>query len=149
LHVKSPEYILLETNEVAAMKAVGGAAAAILLLQGCATPIYRVQDLDFGPSPVDGQYQDAVRAELGRMLVDPESMRVRFSTPLRAYQTAGGIGGNRLVFTGYVIPVEMNARNRMGGYVGYAQWFCRYAYGLILDCVRGNVHAMQSFTIAP
>jgi hypothetical protein len=78
---------------------------SILLVTACAvTPN---QD-EIGPFPSD--YRDIVKNHLLRTLFDPYSVRsASISLPTQ---------GHLLFRQGWIVCVELNAKNRMGGYVG-------------------------------
>ena len=41
-------------------------------------------------------------------------------------------------FVGYILPVEVNAKNSFGGYTGDEDWFCIYQYGSVTNCLSGS-----------
>lgn len=96
-------------------------------LAGCATmPSQKeVATLDYG-APVTVDYEKAIKQYFSTVLVDPYSAVYEFGTPpFRTYwfkdiPLAGG-----KMYVGYLVPVTINAKNRMGGYAG------RENYGVI------------------
>jgi hypothetical protein len=64
-----------------------------------------------------------VKAYFEEILKDPESARYKFDTPERAYRRAGWANRGRVAWQGYVIPVNVNAKNSYGGYTGYKRYF--------------------------
>ena len=98
-------------------------AGSVLLLVGCAvTPNPEA----IGPYPSD--YKETLKAYVLRTYFDPYSIRsVAVSQPIQ---------GHLFFQQGWIVCLESNAKNRMGGYIGLQ----RTAY--LLN--RGNVaHAME------
>jgi hypothetical protein len=104
---------------------------------------------DYGPPPRPELYRSAVEAKISENLIDPESARFRFGTPIRGYINQGLVHGGRIAAIGHIIPVEVNARNRMGGYVGFVPFWCAYSAGLVVTCERGNYQNNPLVTIEP
>ena len=81
------------------------ALAPLLLVSACA--VAPNQD-EIGPYP--SEYRDIIKKHLQRTLFDPYSVRsASISLPTQ---------GHLLFRQGWIVCVEMNAKNRMGGYVG-------------------------------
>lgn len=91
---------------------------------------------DYGPYPSDfkGQVQEAI----GGSLIDPYSAHYLFGTPQKVYANNGLIYGGNVTMTGYAIPVEVNAKNRFGGYTGNQDWVCLYSNGVVVQCLEGT-----------
>lgn len=88
-----------------------------VLLAGCATPIPKEQiaSADYGKVP--SNYQDAIKGHMQTLLFDPYSAHYRFiGDPIKGYAYVSGTL-NPPVF-GHLVLVGINAKNRMGGYVG-------------------------------
>jgi hypothetical protein len=49
------------------------------------------------------------------------------------------IYGGEVVLAGYAIPVEVNAKNRLGGYTGFQEWACLYDRSGIRQCMLGDI----------
>ena len=82
----------------------------VFLFVGCAgTQLSQSEyvSADFGTYPTN--YQELIKNELGSHLIDPYSAVYYFGTPTR-YKSGGKYG--------YAVGVEVNAKNRMGGYAG-------------------------------
>jgi hypothetical protein len=93
---------------------------AILLvsLTACAAPRFANTRADVGPQPVD--YEATIREHLRRTLYDPYSVQdLRIDEP--------GISSCTIrpgyAFYGWLVPVQMNAKNRYGAYVGLRHSF--------------------------
>jgi hypothetical protein len=111
-------------------------AAMFGAVAGCAAPGGGLMNAnmasDIGQAPAD--YESAVHRHLQYALKDPESLRdFAVGRPERA-SCAIGIYGN---FHGWRVPVQYNAKNSFGGYVGVQRayfWF----HGEQLKGVGGN-----------
>lgn len=90
-------------------------ASLIYMLSACATMPTQEQiaNADYGPFP--GNYQEIIKSYMERLLFDPYSaVYSNWRGP------AQGFSGGNFVQTayGYRVCVDINAKNRMGGYVG-------------------------------
>lgn len=91
--------------------------ALATLLGGCAGLAPLPPNPDFGPPPV--AYEESIKAHMETMLKDPESARYRFGQPRKGYANRGMAYGGQVLFVGYVVPVQVNAKNSFGGYTGF------------------------------
>lgn len=82
-------------------------------LFACARPS---ANADYGGYP--HSYEASIRDKVEENLIDPESARYKFGTPAKAWTNNGWLRGGEVVFTGYSVPVDVNARNTLGGYTG-------------------------------
>jgi hypothetical protein len=105
----------------------------IATLSACAVP---APDADYGAYPVN--FEAGVRERIGSLLKDPDSARYQFGAPVKGYANTGLIYGGGVTFTGYFIPVEVNARNGFGGYTGFEDWFCLYSGNSVGNCIHGS-----------
>lgn len=88
-----------------------------VLISGCVTPISpeQITSADYGKVP--SNYQDSVKGHMESLLFDPYSAHYRFiGDPIKGYAYVSGTL-NPPVF-GHLVTVGINAKNRMGGYVG-------------------------------
>jgi hypothetical protein len=96
------------------------------LLAGCATSFEtpHLTPADWGPVPAATVYEAAVKEHFHGVLKDPDSALYRFGQPLRAYQQYGPLSSQagQLKWVGYLVQVEVNAKNSFGGYVGYKMY---------------------------
>jgi hypothetical protein len=94
--------------------------AAITLASGCATNTQApAPTASFGEAPV--QYESVVRTYMQENLKDPMTAMYRFGKPVRAYSNYGWAEahGGEVEWTGYLVRVDVNAKNGYGGYTGY------------------------------
>ena len=85
---------------------------------GCATmPTQQeISNLDYG-APLTIDYQESIKKYFNDVLFDPYSAVYEFREPrLYWYKDIPLMGG--AMYPGYLVSVKVNAKNRMGGYVG-------------------------------
>ena len=46
----------------------------------------------------------------------------KFSEPTRAYTNFGSLWGGEISWYGWIVDIELNAKNRLGGYVGFESY---------------------------
>jgi hypothetical protein len=103
------------------MKAMGYLAVGLLLatftINGCVTPPSQaeISNLDYGTPPQD--YEATIKKYFDELLLDPYSAHYDFETPRQIWYKEGPLMGGKL-YAGYLVRVGVNAKNRMGGYVG-------------------------------
>ena len=93
-----------------------------VLLSGCATMPTREQiaNIDYG-SPISIDYEQAIKQYCSNVLFDPYSAVYEFSSPQQYWLKEAPLMGGRLL-SGYIVFVNINAKNRMGGYTGTKRW---------------------------
>ncbi len=92
----------------------------VIFISGCAQmvvpPESEILALDFGQYP--SNYEELVKAEAAQTLFDPYSAYFYFlGSPQKGYVQLPPLRGGKL-FHGWSGFVEINAKNRMGAYVG-------------------------------
>ena len=102
----------------------------VLLLSACATAPTATQtaEADYGSYP--SNYKEIIIAYYSRFLIDPYSAHYRWiSAPYKGYM--------RISFTdyefGYIVKVGINAKNRLGGYVGERERFFLIKDGVVIS----------------
>lgn len=98
-------------------------AAVLLVVQGCQlTPAQQaaINQADYGEYPTN--YEDIVKQYFGRLLFDPYSAHYNISEPYQGYSSRAPIAGGGPDKFGYFVNVGVNAKNRLGGYVGEVQY---------------------------
>ena len=103
----------------------------LIMLAGCAmkpTP-EQMANADYGSYP--SGYQELIKEYYSKQLFDPYSAVYTFGTPQRAWN---GFGGHNF---GYGVCGTLNAKNRMGGYVGAQTFYFLLKNGLIIKHYDG------------
>ena len=85
-----------------------------ILISGCATPV--VQNFDATAVVIPANLVKEAKANLEYDLFDPLSMLYRNE---QGYKLANGE---------YMLCGEINAKNRMGGYIGFSKYLVRFSY---------------------
>lgn len=95
---------------------MSAAVAAVVVLSGCAGPdVATMKAADYGPYPAD--YQAVIADYHAHTLKDPESARVQYlGGPVKGYIKANPIA--RDATYGYLVCMDVNAKNSFGGYTG-------------------------------
>jgi hypothetical protein len=120
--------------------AVTGIAIA-LLVTACASAFQRPEPTaDYG-SPPQG-YEEAIKARFEQVLKDPESARYRFGRPVKAYTNEGLAYGGKVSWVGYLVDVQVNAKNSFGGYVGFKPYMVFFAGDRVVRHIVGTEHIL-------
>jgi uncharacterized protein YceK len=104
------------------MKKILMVLLACMILSGCATMPTREQlaNIDYG-TPLTIDYEQAIKQYCNKVLFDPYSAVYEFSSPQQYWIQMPPILGGKLL-SGYMVFVDINAKNRMGGYTGTKRW---------------------------
>lgn len=116
-----------------------------LMLSACQTTAFEtpVADFDYGEPP---EYSETeLKDVVGGILKDEESARYRFGEMQKAYCNTGVLSGGKVVWSGWVLPLQVNARNSYGGYNGYTSYYARYDDGALLDVSPKHDHSAWDF----
>lgn len=100
----------------------------ILFLSACATvpTSKQLSEADYGSYP--NNYQDLVKTYYSQVLFDPYTAHYRWiKPPYSGYFSAFG-----QFEYGYIVHVGINAKNRMGGYVGEKQEALLIKNGMVI-----------------
>jgi hypothetical protein len=109
----------------------------VVLLLGCATAMdFRPNpqdraDSNFGPYP--DNYKEITKEYLSRNLFDPYSAVYTFNAPLKV-RMAGGPSP-----FGWAVCGTINAKNRLGGYVGAGDYLVKIRDGVVVYDMSGSV----------
>ncbi len=105
---------------------------AFLGLSACATPIspQEIETADYGTPPT-GNYEDIIKKEIGAQLFDPYSAVYEIKPPSKGYTRESPVFGTQKAF-GYKVCGTVNAKNRMGGYVGSVPFFALFRNGHLI-----------------
>lgn len=94
----------------------------ILLLAGCATmPTQQeIANLDYG-ALLTIDYESVIKDYFEKVLFDPYSAHYNFDYPQTYWLKQPPLLGGG-IYAGYMVFVSVNAKNRMGGYVGMKEY---------------------------
>lgn len=87
-----------------------------LSLIACVTYPVKPEEIKNADYSISEIYKEAIQGYMSKKLFDPYSAVYRFYDPIKGYAHVHG-KGNPPEF-GYLVQVGINAKNRMGGYVG-------------------------------
>lgn len=99
------------------------AAALLVVLSGCAgqPTAEQIAALDYGP-PISQEAAEAQAKEaISSRLKDPYTAQFQFGPVYQGYVTGSALEGRKLS-PGYLMDVQVNARNSYGGYTGYTPY---------------------------
>jgi hypothetical protein len=121
-----------------------GIIAGALALGACAT--YEPTQLDIArgmeaaaPESLEASEQ-AAQAYFSQSLFDPDSALMRVSEPINSHMAIRGEGAH-----GWFMCGELNAKNRMGGYVGYRPFWVYFDPADPLNVLSGNVDSYNEY----
>lgn len=103
------------------MKITIALAAAALAVAGCVNldPYSQAVKVEAGPAPTAEQVEPGIKAHLGRVLKDPDSLKqFRVINIMRTRWFLGAPISNPGAAEGWIACYEYNAKNSYGGYVG-------------------------------
>jgi hypothetical protein len=86
----------------------------------------QISGANYGPYPDD--YETIIKNHYSRSLFDPYSAVYTFSSPKKAWRSQFGT-----VKYGWVVCGTLNAKNRMGGYVGAKPFYIMIHYNNVID----------------
>jgi TPR repeat protein len=102
----------------------------------CTTNPVNTTKADYGVYPTN--YVEIVKNHLRDKLFDPFSARYRMSKPYKAYTRYAPIMGGSTAQYGYVVDVAVNAKNKLGAYVGEQRFRLFIKNGLTTGTVKTN-----------
>jgi hypothetical protein len=106
----------------------------VALLAGCAsTPITpeQIAQGDYGAPPSD--HEAYLKSYFEGVLKDPYSAVYRFGKPYKGYLTKAPIAGGGIDQFGWLVEVDVNAKNSYGGYTGMKPYMFFYKNGTWKD----------------
>lgn len=99
----------------------------VLFLVSCAPSTQQLQEAYYGPFPME--FKSIVCDYLDTVLIDPGSLDIAFhKAPYRGYFRTFGT-----VRYGYIVEATINAKNRMGGYVGKKRYMFLIFDGSVVE----------------
>ena len=132
------------------MKKILPALLLIVLLMSCAVSMptpEEIANLDYGTLIDDSVAIQTIQNNIMTLLKDPESAR------FRDWRTLGKfwIKSDKNIFAGYGYIYEVNAKNAMGGYVGFTRYIAGINSGHVFlnetleeFVLRGNPCSLRS-----
>ena len=115
--------------------------ASVLLLGACAGSFERLPPGTSLGDPPAG-YEETIKRHFENTLKDPESARYKFGKPIKAYANNGIVYGGNIAWWGYMVDVEVNAKNSFGGYVGFKPYMVFFTGNSIHRVYEGNEHVL-------
>ena len=114
----------------------------VYLVIGCAsvvkiTPEQKV-NADYGDYP--DNYQQLIKEYFEARLFDPYSAKYNYSKPIKGYTRKAPVLGGGVHEFGYVVIVWVNAKNRMGGYVGSKRYSMFIKNGQVSKIIRNPTY---------
>lgn len=96
--------------------------AILCLVVSCATAptSQEISTLGYG-EPLTIDYKAVIKAYFEQNLIDPFSAHIKYGEPKTQWVKDPPLLGGGLT-AGYAVPVQVNAKNRMGGYVGWKSY---------------------------
>src|SRR3989344_3264916 len=113
----------------------------VFLITACASAFQRPDPAaDYGSMPQ--AYEEAIKTHFEQILKDPESARYRFGRPIKAYANEGLAYGGKIAWIGYLVDVQVNAKNSFGGYVGFKPYMVFFSGNRIVRHFEGSEHVL-------
>lgn len=107
-------------------------------LTGCASGFQRpTQNTYYGNPPQ--AYEQTIKSSFEQTLKDPESARYRIGKPVKAYRNTGLFYGGNISWSGYLVDVQVNAKNSFGGYVGFKPYIVLFSEERIFKVLEGGL----------
>lgn len=120
---------------------IAAGVLALGLLSGCASSFHKpAPNVVVLPPPTNVEV--AIKSHFEVVLKDPESARYRFGLPRKAYLNNGLIHGGTVAWVGYVVRVDVNAKNSMGGYTGHQPYLALFSGDRLYSVLSGADHVM-------
>lgn len=103
-----------------------------LAVTGCASADMQKQaaSFNFGAPPTADQVEKSVPAYFTNVLIDPFSAHYQYGVPYKAWLKAGLIQGGGIAWEGWAVDVNVNAKNRLGGYTGWQPYHVAFTGGI-------------------
>ena len=102
-------------------------AVAAIVIAGCATTINDWSTIDAGPKPDYETSKAQAEEVLKDVMFDPDSAKFRNWTPL--FKTLYNYGPGSTPEGLWALCVDVNGKNKFGGYVGYQTWYVKFRDG--------------------
>lgn len=114
--------------------------AVLFLTVGCVLSqkdIQQIESGDYGEFPEN--YEEIVKEHFELILFDPFSAQYKLvSGPEKWYSRKAPIAGGGVNILGYRVVILVNAKNRMGGYVGWQKYTVLIRNGQVVQSWEGQ-----------
>jgi hypothetical protein len=105
--------------------------AALLMLCSCVGSPPTIDEFakaNYGDKPNKKIYESKVKDWFEGCLKDPESAKYKFDKPKKGWygKTLSNLAGPRKIDYGWIVLVQVNAKNSYGGYTGYKPYHCLF-----------------------
>jgi len=120
----------------------------VFIFGGCASNQLTydvIRDANYGHLPPNN-YKNIIKNRLDNRLFDPMSAVYQFEMPSKGYVKGNIFYGTSLTF-GWKVCGKINAKNRLGGYVGYAPFFVLFKDGKIAYLFMGEPFGSDKYGI--
>lgn len=126
------------------MRLIAMMVLSVFLLSGCVSaPTQQdIQSADYGAAADQGVAENAAKSFFNTRLKDPESARYSFSSIYKGYIPGSRIQGRNLE-AGYLLDVNVNAKNSYGGYVGAKPYKVLIRNGQVVQVMEVHPSGMQ------
>lgn len=114
-------------------------SAATLAISGCvSSSSFQAPspNHNYGAAPIYSEPE--VKSVMEVNLKDPDSAKYRFGSPVKAHCNNGILSGGNVVWAGWVVPVQQNAKNSYGAYVGYEGYYARFEGDNLLEVSKAT-----------
>ena len=105
----------------------------LVMVGGCATmpSPEEIASLDYG-SRVTVDYKSTIKSYMSNTLYDPYTAHFQFGTPTQFWFSKPPLRGGGIV-AGYAVATRINAKNKLGAYVGYKPYVFMFKNNQIID----------------
>lgn len=103
---------------------------SVIMLSGCVAPMTTAEVNSATYAELPTNYQEQLKVIISSSLKDPDSAKFKFYPPRKGYTAATR-------HFGYVVPVDVNAKNSYGGYAGYQMFYFVYYGNEFKDVTTG------------
>ena len=121
--------------------------AMVCFFIGCASvaeiPPEQKASADYGDYP--DNYEQLIKDYFEVRLFDPYTANYKFSKPIKGYTRKAPVVGGGIHEFGYVVIVWINAKNRMGGYVGIKRYPMFIKNGVVSEIIRNPTYFKESW----
>lgn len=117
----------------------------IVIITACATPQpsqQQIMNADYGDYPEN--YQEIIKNFMEQRMFDPYSaVYTNWTTPTKAWYGGKWYSGKQIKY-GYKVCVDINGKNKLGGYVGYQLFYFLIKDGYVIAVQGGGKrHSMD------